>query len=71
MFQQCLGSFTNSPFEGSSEKGLFRHLSKHVLRSPQFLKYITYEGHIFFQNVQNLILLPKMHKKLWNRFLIS
>ena len=32
-FQQCLGLFTMSPVEGSTEAGLFRHLSKHVFRS--------------------------------------
>ena len=37
-----------------SEKGIFRHLSKHVFRSVQFRKYISSEGQLFFQNIQKL-----------------
>ena len=36
--------------------GLFRHLSNHVFRSCNFLKYISYDGHLFFQNVQIFVL---------------
>ena len=41
--------------EGSSETGLFRLLSNHIFRSPSFGKYISHEGHLLFENVQNLI----------------
>ena len=33
-FQQCFGPLTMLIIEGSSEKGLFRHLSTHVFGSP-------------------------------------
>ena len=33
-FQQCFGPLTMSLVEGSSEMGVFCHLSKHVFRSP-------------------------------------
>ena len=36
IFQQCLGTFTIFLVEGSSETGLFRHLSNHVFRVRNF-----------------------------------
>ena len=50
--------------EGYCEAALFRHLSNHVFRNPQFWKYVNYECNIFFQNVQNSILILKMQKKV-------
>ena len=44
---------TVKPVEAFPETGLFRHLSNHVSRSPEIQKYISYEGHHFFENVQN------------------
>ena len=55
--------------EGSSETGLFRYLSNHVFRSPYLGESISYEGHLFFQNLQNLIYISKTEKKL-KKFLI-
>ena len=46
-FQHCLGAFDAFPVEGCSETRLFTHLSNYVFRSPQFRKYISYEGHLF------------------------
>ena len=46
--QQCLGPFTMFLVERSSESGFSRDLSNHVFRSPQFRKYVAYEGHTFF-----------------------
>ena len=45
-FEQCLGTFTLLLVEGTSETGLFRHLSKHVSRSLYIQKYISYFGHV-------------------------
>ena len=45
-FQECLGPFTMLHFDGSSETGLFRHVSNHGFLSPLFRKYISYEGHV-------------------------
>ena len=50
--------------EMSSETSLFRHLSNHVFRSPYFRKYISYEGQLFFHNVQNLMYISKTRKKI-------
>ena len=50
-------------FEGPSETGLFRHLSNHGLRSPQFRKYISFEGHLFFRNLKKIFYILKMKKK--------
>ena len=49
--------------EESSETGLFRYLSNHVFRSPYLGESISYEGHLFFQNLQNLIYISKTQKK--------
>ena len=35
-----------------------------------FTKYISYEGHLFFENVQNLIYLSKMLKKIQKKFFL-
>ena len=35
-FEQCLGTFTMLLVEGSSERGLFRHLSNHVFGVRHF-----------------------------------
>ena len=39
--------------QGSSETGLFRHLSNHVFGKSEVKKYIVYEGHLFFHNLKN------------------
>ena len=51
-FEQCFGPFTMLLVEASSETGLFRHFSNYVFRSPLVQKYISYEGHLFSENVQ-------------------
>ena len=50
-------------FKGSSETGPFRHLSNHGFPDLQFRTYISYEGHLFFENFQNFIYISKMPKK--------
>ena len=55
----------------SSEKGLFRHLSDHILGSQYFRKYISYEGHPFLANVLNLIEILKMQKIVQRKFFVS
>ena len=67
-FQQCLGPFTMLLFDGSSETRLFRRLSNHVFGSPQFRKYIGYEGHTFIKNLQNLLCFSKMQIKIGKIF---
>ena len=52
--QHFLAQFTLLPVEGSSETGFFRHLSNQLFPSPLFLKYIAYDGHLFYEKVQNL-----------------
>ena len=51
--QQYLGPFIMLLVEEYSETGPFRHLSNHTLQSTEFRKYFGYEGHRFFENVQN------------------
>ena len=52
-FQQRFGPFTMFLVKGSSETGLLRDLPNHAFGSPLLRKYITYEGHLFFDNVEN------------------
>ena len=47
-FQQCLIRLTMLLVEGSSETRTFRDLFNHVFRSPQYGKWISCEGHLFF-----------------------
>ena len=69
-FQQCFGLFNILTVKGCSEMGLFRHLSNHVFRSCNFLKYISYDGHLFFQNVQSLIYISEMKQKMQKKFFV-
>ena len=62
--QHCLNPFTMLPVKGSFETGLFGHISSHVFRSAYFQKEISYEGHLFFENVLNLMQISKMQKKM-------
>ena len=62
--QQCLNPFTMLPVKGSLETGLFGHISTHVFRSAYFRKEISYEGHLFFENVLNLMQISKMQEKI-------
>ena len=52
-FQQSLGPFAMFFVEETSKTGFYRHLSNHLFRRRYFGKYIGYEGHRFFKNVQN------------------
>ena len=51
-------------FEGSSKTGVFRHLSNNVFRSLYLPKYMSYEDHLWFENVQNIIYMSKIQKKI-------
>ena len=52
ILNQLLGPFTMSPVEGSSQTGVFRHLSMHVFRGPYVRKYISCEGHLFLKMLE-------------------
>ena len=54
-FEQYCGHFTMLLVKGSSEAGLLRHLSDLVYENPQVKKNMRYEGHLFFENIQNSI----------------
>ena len=44
--------------------GLFGHVSSHLFRSAYFRKEISYEGHLFFENVLNLMQISKMKEEI-------
>ena len=45
--------FSHVSFEETCITGFYRHLSTHLFWRRLFGKYIGYEGHLFFENVQN------------------
>ena len=51
--------------------GRFRHLSIHILRGLYFRKYISYEGRLFFQDVQHLIYISKTEPKIGEEVFVS
>ena len=51
------------PFEGYCETALFRYLCTRLFLSPYFRKYISYDGQLFFENVQNLMQISELKKK--------
>ena len=60
---QCLGLSSMLLVVESSETWLFRHWSNHLFHSPEFRKYIGYEGHLFLENVKNLMQIKEIPKK--------
>ena len=54
-FQQSLGPFAMFVVEDTSKTGFYRDLFNHIFWRRKFAKYIGYEGHLFFENVQNLM----------------
>ena len=67
-FEQCLGPFIMMLFKGFSETGLFRYLSNHGFLSPAFRKDISYEGHLYFENFQFLLIFQKFREKVEKTF---
>ena len=61
--QHFLNPFTMLPVKGSFETGLIGHISSHVFRSVWFRKEISYEGHLFFENVLNLMQISEISQK--------
>ena len=58
------------PVKGSFETGLLGHISSHVFRSVKFRKRISYQGHLFFENVLNLMHISKMQKKYQKKLFV-
>ena len=70
-FQQCFGAFTMLLVEGSSETGLFRHLSNDVFGVRNFENTKAVRVISFFQNVQNLIWISRMPQKIEKNVFVS
>ena len=58
------GPFCHVFFEETSKTAIYRHLSTHLFWRRLFGKYIGYEGHLFFENVQNSMEISKMQRKI-------
>ena len=54
-FQQSLGPFAMFVVEDTSETQFYRHLFNHLFRRRRVGNHIGYEGHLFFENIQNLM----------------
>ena len=63
-FQQCFRPFNMLTVHKCSENGIFSHLSDHAFCSLYFLKYISYEAHLFFEKVQNFLQSLEVWKKV-------
>ena len=50
--------------EGYCEATLLRYLSNRLFASSEFRKYIGYERQLFVENVQNLMQMSKLKKKI-------
>ena len=61
--QEFLGLVNTFTAIGFSETSPAMHLNKHICRSQQLQKYLSYEARFFGQNIGNLILIPKIKKK--------
>ena len=70
-FQQSLGAFTMFVVEDTSKMGFYRHSFNHVFRRRYFGKYIGYEEHLLVENVQNLIVISKMQRKIQKKSFVS
>ena len=68
--QQCLNPFTIFPVKETFETGLLRHISNNVFRSALFWKEISYEGHLFFENILNLMQISKMQEKIHKKVFV-
>ena len=68
--QQCFKPFAMLYIEESPKTRLFGNLSNNFFRRPEFRKYISYEGHRFFDNVQNLIDFKNEKKKIQEFFFV-
>ena len=66
-FEQCLGTFTMLLVEGSSETGLFRHLSRNVFRVPNFGKTKAVMLIFFFSKCLKFNLKFKKATKIWEK----
>ena len=56
--------------EESSDARLFRHLSNNVFWNPSFRKYISYEGYLFLEGVQNFIYISKIQKNILKKIFV-
>ena len=70
-FQQSLGPFAMFVVEDTSKTGFYRPLFNHLFGARWFGNYIGYEGHLFFENFQNLMYDSKFQRKVAKKSLVS
>ena len=63
-FQQFLCPFTMLFVEGYSEAEFFRHLSNPLFQRRYFRKSIGYDRHLLVENVENLMEISEMRRKI-------
>ena len=62
---QCLGPFNIVTFKGCFEAELFRRVVNQDFEGLWFRKYINYDDHLSFQNIENLMKIPEKQKNNW------
>ena len=67
-FEPSFGQFTMLLVEGSSETGLFRHLSNRISCSPYVQNYFNYERQIFLKRFKIESKFRKFKEKTENIF---
>ena len=67
-FCKYLERFHMLTVKACSETALFSEWSKQVLHILWFLKYISYDDHHLFPNVENLMYIPEMEQKIEKMF---
>ena len=70
-FQMCLDPVPMFLVEGTSKTVFYRHLSNRFFPRRQFGKHIGYEDHLLFENVQNLMSISKMQRKIEKKYFVS
>ena len=70
-FQQSLGPFEMFVVEDTSKTRFYRQLFNQLFRTRLFGNYIGYEGHLFLENMKNLICVSKFQRKVEKKCLVS
>ena len=69
-FHQFLGLVNTFTAKGFSETSPVIHLNKHILRSQELQKYLTYEVHFLLQNIGNFMEIPKLQKQCHKKSMV-
>ena len=69
-FRKYWGRFQILTVKAFYETLLLRQWSNQDFQSLSFWKYVSYDHHLFFQNVSNLIEIAEMEQKIQKKFFL-